>query len=142
MPKSDRTITKNIGIWIDHKEAIFVSVENDQTAIERIESNLESNYRSSGGWKSSGTNVAQALSTEQKANERHEHQLDNFYQEVIEKAGKADKIYIFGPGQAKVELVKQIEKIKGPHVEIAAVETSDSLTENQMVAQVKSFFSV
>lgn len=142
MPKSDRTITKNIGIWIDHKEAIFVSVENDQTPIERIESNLESNYRSSGGWKSSGTNVAQSLSTEQKTNERHEHQLDNFYQEVIEKAGKADKIYIFGPGQAKRELVKKIEKIKGQHMKIAAVETSDSLTENQMVAQVKSFFSV
>lgn len=142
MPKSDRTMIKNIGIWIDHKEAILVSAENGQTAIERIESNVESHFRPSGGWKASGTNVAQSVSKEQKAEERRAHQLDKFYQGVLDKGGNADNVYIFGPGKAKLELAKKIEKIKGPHVKIAAVEASDRLTENQIVAKVKAFFSM
>jgi hypothetical protein len=142
MPKSDRPMKKTIGIWIDHKEAILVSVEDAQTAIERILSNVGSNFRPSGGWKSSGTNIAQSVSKEQRTDERREHQLDSFYKEVIEKAGKVDKCYIFGPGEAKLELVKKIEKIKSQQIKIAAVETSDSLTENQIVAKVKAFFKV
>ena len=141
MAKSDSTIKQNVGIWIDHKEAILVSVKDAQTTIERIESNAESQFRPSGGWKASGTNVAQSVSKEQKADERRKHQFHDFYHEVIKKAGKANKIYILGPGEAKRELAKEIEKIKDQHARIAAVETSDRLTENQIVAKVKSFFT-
>lgn len=141
MTKSERTMIQKMGIWIDHKEAILVSLHNAQTTIERIESNAESHFRPSGGWKASGTNVAQSVSKEQTADERRKHQFHNFYQEVIEKTSKVDTLYIMGPGEAKIELSKEIEKIKGEHVRIAAVEPCDSLTENQIVAQVKSFFS-
>ena len=141
MAKSGHIMKKRIGIWIDHKGAILVSVEGDQTTVERIESNAESHFRPSGGRKASGTSVAQSVSKEQKADERRKHQFHNFYQEVIKKADKVDKIYIFGPGEAKLELAKEIEKIKGQRDRIATVETADRLTENQIVAKVKSFFS-
>jgi len=131
---------QKIGVWIDHKEAILVSIEGDQTTIERIESDAESHFRPSGGRKAGGTYVAQSISKEQKADERRKHQFHDFYQMVIKKVGKADNIFIFGPGEAKLELAKEIEKIKGRHDRIAAVETSDRLTENQIVAKVKSFF--
>ena len=140
MAKLGRTMNKNIGIWIDHKEAILVLIEGDQTKVERIESDAESHFRPSGGRKAGGTCVAQSVSKEQKADERRKHQFHNFYQMVIKKAGKADNIFILGPGEAKLELAKEIEKIKGQHDRIAAVETSDRLTENQIVAKVKSFF--
>jgi hypothetical protein len=142
MAKLGHIMNKENGIWIDHKEAILVSIEGDQTTVERIESHAESHFRPSGGWKASGTSVAQVVSKEQKADERRKHQYHNFYQMVIKKAGKADNIFIFGPGEAKLELAKEIEKIKGHHGRIAAVETSDRLTENQIVAKVKSFFLV
>ncbi|MBM9518956.1 hypothetical protein JWG39_03895 [Desulforhopalus vacuolatus] len=141
MTKSDRTMMQKMGIWIDHKEAVLVSLQNGQTTVERIESNAESHFRPSGGWKSSGTNVAQSVSKEQTADERRKHQFRNFYQEVIEQVRNASLLYIFGPGEAKGELVKEIEKIKGQPERIAAVEVCDSLTENQLVAQVKSFFA-
>ncbi|MBM9511903.1 hypothetical protein [Desulfogranum marinum] len=141
MTKSDRTMTQKMGIWIDRREAILVSLQDAKTSIERIESNAESHFRPSGGWKASGTSVAQSISKEKTADERRKQQFHKFYQEVIEKTDKSDNIYIFGPGEAKLELVKEIEKIKDRHERIAAVETCDSLTENQIVAQVKSFFS-
>jgi hypothetical protein len=134
-------ITKqNIGIWVDHKEAILVSLEGDQAAVERVESNAESHYRPSGGWKASGSSVAQSVSKEGKADERRKHQFHNFYQEVIKKTSEADNIFIFGPGEAKLELAKEIKLIKGHRDKITAVEASDRLTENQIVAKVKSFF--
>lgn len=141
MTKSDRGMLKKIGIWIDHKEAILVSIKGDETTIERIVSSAESHFHPSGGWKAGGTSVAVSVSKEQKADERRKHQFHNFYQEVIEKVGKADNIYIIGPGEAKLELAKEIEKINGQHNRIAAVETSDKLSENQIVAKVKAFFS-
>ena len=142
MAKLGHIIKKKIGIWVDHKEAFLVSIEGDQTTVERIESNAESHFRPSGGWKAAGTSVAQSVSKEQKADERRKHQFHNFYQMVIKKVGKADNIFIFGPGEAKLELAKEIKKIKGQHDRIAAVEASDRLTENQIVAKVKSFFLV
>jgi hypothetical protein len=141
MTKSERIMMQKMGIWIDHKEAFLVSLQDGKTTIKRVESNADSHFRPSGGWKSSGTNVAQSVSKEQTADERRKHQFRNFYQEVIEKARNASLLYIFGPGEAKGELVKEIEKIKGQSERISAVDVCDSLTENQIVAQVKSFFA-
>jgi len=129
MAKSGHIRKQKIGIWIDHKEAILVKIEGEQITVEHIESGSESHFRPSGGRKSDGTPVAQSVSKEQTADERRKHQYHSFYQTVITKAGKADSIFIFGPGEAKLELAKEIEKIKGQHGRIAAVEASDrSLT--------------
>jgi hypothetical protein len=131
---------KNIGIWIDHKEAILVSIEDGQTKVDRIESHADSHFRPSGGWKAGSTSVAQSVSKEQKADQRRKQQFHSFYQMIIKKADVAGKIFIFGPGEAKLELAKEFEKIKGKHAKIAAVQVSNKLTENQIVAKVKSFF--
>lgn len=141
MVKLGYVMKKKIGIWIDHKEAIIVSVEGDQSSVERIESNAESHFRPSGGWKAGATSVAQSVSREQKAEERRKHQFHNFYQMVIKVIGKAENIFIFGPGEAKLELSKEIKKLKGQADRIVAVEASDRLTENQIVAKVKSFYA-
>ena len=58
MAKLGQIMKKKIGIWIDHKEAILVFIESSQTIVERIESNAESHFRPSGGWKAAGTSVA------------------------------------------------------------------------------------
>ena len=33
---------KYTGIWIDHKEAVLVSLEGDQTVVQHVESGAES----------------------------------------------------------------------------------------------------
>ncbi len=133
--------TKNTGIWIDHKEALVVSLEGGgQPTVERIQSNAEGHLRPSGGWKAGGTSVAQSTTNEKHAEERRRNQFHNFYQMVIKEISTADKILIFGPGEAKSELAKEIENIKGHKDRIAAVEASDKLTEPEVVAKVKAFF--
>jgi hypothetical protein len=52
----------------------------------------------------------------------------------------ADKILIMGPGEAKLELKKEIEKSKALIPKIVGVHTSDKMTNNQIAAKVKSYF--
>ena len=140
MEKQGKIIKKKVGVWIDHKEAFIVSIEAGQPTTERIESNAENHLKLSGGWKAGGTSMAQSMSKEQKADERRKHQLHDFYQMIIKNIGNADSLFIFGPGEAKVEFVKEIEKIKSHQGKTITVEPSDNLTENQIVAKVKDFF--
>ena len=41
---------QNIGVWIDHKEAILVLLKDNKTEVCHIESQAESHFRPSGGW--------------------------------------------------------------------------------------------
>jgi hypothetical protein len=52
----------------------------------------------------------------------------------------AKQIYIFGPGEAKIELKKEIEKNNVFLDKISDIETTDKLTEPQIVAKVKKYF--
>ncbi|MEI8247729.1 MAG: hypothetical protein WCI51_17975 [Lentisphaerota bacterium] len=133
---------KKLGIWIDHKEAFLVSLQGDQTAVAHIESNADSHYKPSGGWKASGTSVAQSVSKEQTAGERLKHQLHQYYQQIVTEADKVNRVYICGPGAAKTELEKEMAKAKSQHAKVEAVETCDKMTEKQIVAKVKSFFHI
>ena len=133
---------KKIGIWVDHKEAIMVSLQGEHLDVKHIESGADSHYKPSGGWKASGTSVAQAVSKEQTADERLKHQFHLYYQQVAAEADKAERAYICGPGAAKTELEKEMLKSKNLHVRIEAVETCDKMTEKQIVAKVKSFFHI
>jgi hypothetical protein len=137
--QSNKTL---LGIWIDHKEAIVVSLVNGESHVKHLDSNADSNVRGKGGYKSGGTAVAQSVSNEQRIEERRRHQLNDYYQMIIKSAAEADRIYIFGPGSAKNELQKVFIETNNLHKRIEAVETSDSMTENQVVAKVRSFFGV
>lgn len=130
----------NMGIWIDHRNAVLVSLGNGSATVSRLESEVESRAHSAGGWRAGGTAVAQCVSNEQRVDERHKHQLHAFYRNVIKAAEAAERVLIFGPGAAKQELAAEFGKIKGAHAEVAAVEARDKMTEPQITAHVKTFF--
>ncbi len=133
-------MSRTIGLWIDHKEAVLVSMKDGATSVRRVESEVGTRFSPSGGWKAGGTAMAQSIVKEQKEDERRKHHLHAYYQELIKAVGAAEELFIFGPGDAKHELVKEIEKNKGLRVRISAVETCDKMTEPQVVAKVKTFF--
>ena len=51
----------------------------------------------------------------------------------------AEAILIFGPGEAKGEFRKRLEKER-PSQRTVTVETTDKLTEPQIVAKVRGYF--
>ena len=82
----------------------------------------------------------QEISSDQQKEARHKSQLKTFYRDVIQKIEKSDRIFIYGPGEAKIELRKEMAKKSGLTDKIAKFETADKMTENQFVAMIKKDF--
>jgi hypothetical protein len=71
---------------------------------------------------------------------RYRKYLNIYFQQIINLLKEAKRIFIFGPGEAKIELKKMIEKNKLFSNKISDIETTDKLTEPQIVAKVKKYF--
>ena len=130
-----------VGLWIDHKKAIIVAIKNDEATIKVIESNVERRVRLSGGSRTATAYGPQDVASESKRDERHKHHLSAYYNEVIRAIGDSDAILIFGPGEAKGELKKAMEKSKDLRERIVGVESADKMTQRQIAAKVRDYFA-
>ena len=129
-----------IGMWIDHEKAVIVAIEEGQENSCRIESGAEGRHRVAGGSRSSTPYGSQDISSERKALERRKHQLHRYYQKIIDRVEAAESIFIFGPGEAKLELAKELRRRKDLARKIAGVGGSDSMTDRQIAARVREFY--
>ncbi|MCH7657329.1 MAG: hypothetical protein IIB05_03280 [Bacteroidetes bacterium] len=132
---------KNVGIWLDSEKAYIISLVDGREELETIESNVESRVRYKGEKKSFSRIGGQLFNPQKKKTKRKKHQLHSYYQDILKKTKNAGKIYIFGPAEAKTGLNKEYTKHKELQDKILRVESSDSLTENQMIARVREVFA-
>lgn len=123
---------RQVGLWIDHRQAVIVTVANEGEEIKRITSNMEKHVRFASGSSEDG-------SAEDKRDRQFENHLNRYYDDVIAVVRDADSIQIFGPGEAKGELEKRLEgeELKG---RIVAIETVDKMTDRQIAAKVRQRF--
>jgi stalled ribosome rescue protein Dom34 len=127
---------KEVGLWIDHREAVLVSLLDESEEIKRITSNMEKHVRYSGASESSGSHNDSA---EDKRDRRFDDHLNTYYDEVIVALRDADSILILGPGEAKIELQKRLENHEHSDRTIVA-QPADKMTDNQIVAEVRRHF--
>jgi stalled ribosome rescue protein Dom34 len=119
---------RTVGLWIDHKKAVIVFLTGEAEEIKLINSNIEKHHRQSGV----------ATPADMRQRELTEH-LNVYYDEVISSIREAEAILILGPGEAKGELKKRLEKDNlGGH--IAGIEAADKMTDPQIVAKVREHF--
>ena len=135
-------MTKNIGIWMDHSKAVIVVINGHNQETMHIESHADSHYRLSGGARSKTPYGPQDVSSEKRLQEKRGHQLHQYYQDIIAQIGDADQVYVFGPGEARTEFEKEIQKSKTLASKIRAIEPADKMTDNQIVAKVKDYFKI
>lgn len=128
---------RNVGLWIDHKQAYVIWYEQDR--IEVILSNIEPPAHFSGGTQLGGKQN-QKGDTELHHNDRYRTQLTKYYQQVIAKLKDVDSIFIMGPGGAKIEFEKALKKHKDMQNRLLKSETADKMTMNQMIAHVRQFY--
>ncbi len=128
---------RNVGLWIDHKQAYIIWYENDK--IEVILSNIEPPAHFSGGTQLGGK-LNQKGDLELRHNDRYKLQLTKYYQQIIAKLRDVDSIFIMGPGEAKIEFEKTLKKHKDMQNRLLKSETTDKMTMNQMIAHVRKFY--
>jgi hypothetical protein len=122
-----------VGIWIDHKRAVLVSASADGVTTKILESEVGAHPRYSSQQDGGG---------EKKYEERHGQDLDRYYDDVISQLGQPEAFLIFGPGEAKLELKERLSRTKAFSGRPVDVETSDKLTDPQIVARVKEHFRI
>ena len=125
---------KQAGLWIDHREAVIVVLTDKDEKITRINSDAEKQTRFPGGSRKDGFQKTEAV-----RGNKLEQDLGKYFDDVIANIREAGLIQIFGPGEAKGELVKRIEAA-GLKERIVEVETVDKMTDNQIAAKVREYF--
>ena len=126
---------KQAGLWIDHREAVIVVLTDKDERITHIKSDAEKQIRFPGGSRKDGLQKTEAI-----RDNRLEQDLGKYFDDVIANIREAGLIQIFGPGEAKGELVKRLEA-EGLKERIVEVATMDKMTDNQIAAKVREHFS-
>lgn len=123
---------KKVGLWLDRKKAVIVSIADNTTARAIITSDMQHYvlYPSS---------VAGDGSPEDPRNRRFWKHLDEYYENVIAHIRDAKEIQIFGPEDAKYELQKHLEA-QGLAERIISVEEAGKMTDVQITTKVEGRF--
>jgi len=124
------TTAKNLGIWMDHSTAHLMEFTSNPIQTKTIESKF--------------THLVKEQSLKKSENLMHnkeQHEQSEYYKELGEVIRNYEGVILFGPTDAKLELLNVLRadhrfaKIK--------IETkqADKMTENQQHAFVREFFS-
>jgi stalled ribosome rescue protein Dom34 len=124
-------VKKAVGLWIDHRKTVIVSVTDKGEETSLIKSDIEKHVRYSG--------ATQEDSAEDQRDTRFTGHLNKYYDHVISCIRDAESILILGPGEAKVELEKRLES-KAPSKRVVGIETVDKMTDRQIAAKVRQYF--
>jgi len=126
-------MSHDVGVWIDHKKAVIVSIESGKVTTSTLKSDIGSHPHYSGSQESGG---------EKKYEERHNQDLDRYFDRVIGQLGKPDALLLLGPGEAKLQLKERLGLSTVSSESIITVDSTDKLTDPQIVATVKDHFEI
>ncbi len=130
---------RKVGLWIDHRQAIIVSVTEAGEEIGLITSQAEKQLRRAGDSPLKGPFESLQVPQDDSRQRALTGHLNIYYDDVIANIRDAEAILIFGPGEAKGELKKRLER---DHLDgrIVGIETVDNMTEPQIAAKVRQHF--
>ncbi len=130
---------REVGLWIDHRKAVIVTIENEVEVIREIRSNLEKHVRFSTGTRTKGPNAPKGSTAEDIRDRQFRDHLGNYYDGIISFIRGAEAIWIIGPGEAKVEFKNHLIR-GGLEGIIVGVDTVDKMTDQQISAKVRDHF--
>jgi stalled ribosome rescue protein Dom34 len=130
---------KEVGLWIDHRKTVFVTIENEVEVIREIKSNMEKHVRFSSGSHSKASNSSEGSTAEDVRDRQFGDHLEQYYEGVISFIRDADAILIFGPGEAKIEFESCLKR-NNLGERIVGVETVDKMTDPQIASKVRDHF--
>lgn len=125
-------MNKRVGLWFDDSKAVIVSISDHGEERRHMTTSMEHYVRYSSSVPGDG-------SPEDVRDRRFWNHLGEYYDEVIAYIHDATAILIFGPGDAKYELKRRLER-DGVMEYIVNVDNADSLTDLQVATKVRKYF--
>ena len=131
---------KKTGVWLNKKKALIVNLDETKENLITVKSNVE-DYRISGGSGTKFKGGPQDVVQDSKYLERQKHQLQDYFKELASLLNESQEIVLFGPAGTNEKFYKTLQKKYKPISEkVSAVQKSDSMTSNQIVALVKKYY--
>lgn len=132
---------RNLGVWIDKDNAHVVTINGKNESLITVDSNIE-HFHVGGGSGSKLKGGPQNVVQDSKYLEREKHQLKSYFKELVSKIETADALVIFGPAEMNMTFKKELEEnYKELNSKVRAVDKADSMTNNQVIAWVRDFYS-
>ena len=125
---------KRVGLWIDRKKAVIVSIADNIEGRRIITSDMQNNVLYS-------TIVPGDGSPENIRDRRFWNHLSEYYDKIVAHIRDATEIQIFGPEVAKYELQKRLES-EGLEENIVSLEEADTMTDRQIATKVQKRFPI
>jgi hypothetical protein len=136
---AESKMKKQVGLWIDHRKAVVVVVTDKSEEVKQISSGVERQLRRADASRSKTQYEPLQVPADDKREKAFKGHLKLYYDEVVSFIRGAESILIFGPGEAKTELKKHLDRHKlAGH--ITSIETVDRMTDRQIAAKVRQFF--
>lgn len=121
---------KRLGIWMDHSEAHLIEYPTNSIKVNLIESNFRHEDKESSLSKS-----------ENLMHNKRQQQHAAYYKELANVIVNYDEVLLFGPTNAKVELLNILRAdLKFKKIKIEGKD-ADKMSENQQHAFVKDYFN-
>ena len=127
------------GLWIDHRKALIVAITEKGQLISLVISKVDKQLGRSSGIRSTSPYEALLVPADDSREKKLTTALNIYYRAVIASIREAESILIFGPGEAKGELAKRLQRDRlGSR--IVGMETVDKMTDRQIAAKVHAYF--
>lgn len=132
-----------LGIWLDHREAYLVWADGDGgTDVQHTEIESLKRGKETGRTMAGRVGVYGGLPPHADPDDKRHLQARQLYEKVCRAIRTAEDVYIFGPGQAKKELLKALRDHKEFTGRVREPESAQKMSESQMVARVREVFEL
>jgi stalled ribosome rescue protein Dom34 len=120
-----------LGVWMDHSSAHCMQINGVKLTKTTIHSEFTHNERE-----------ASLQHGEKTMHNKEQHLTAKFFKAISEEILKADKIILFGPTEAKLELWNTLKEDHHFADKKIVAETCINFTENQQITFVKNYFEL
>jgi hypothetical protein len=127
------------GVWIDHRRAVVVALSEGGERLSEILSQVEKHAERGGDRPMQGSYESHQVPADDSRQRALTGELNGYYDAVIAAIRGYSPVLLFGPGEAKGELHKRLVKKKLGDA-VADVQTTDKLTNPQIIAKVRAYF--
>jgi hypothetical protein len=130
----------NAGVWLDHRKALVVALTTEGERTTLINSQTERLLERSGDSPLNGRFESMQVPADDSRQRALTGHLNVYYDQVMTVLKHFDHVILFGPGEAKGELHKRMQKAR-LDARIASIETEDKMTDPQIIDKVRRYFA-
>ena len=129
------------GIWIDREHAIAVVINSTVHELKSFQAGIPEPFPQTEESRAQHEYTRNDFVAEDKLERKQAARREVMYDAILKYTHDAKELLILGPGEAKKEFQKHIDSKSHDKTKVE-VETSDRLTDPQLVAHVLKHFSL